>query len=124
MKRCRAVLVVICLLMVACAPSAVRTSRPPQSLVTWSEIASASLQEATAYRVLEQLRPNFLLARRGQGVAKVYLDGQAVGTTEYLRMLSAINVESIQYISPVDARARYGDGHDGGIIAVRSARQR
>ena len=52
--------------------------------------------------------------------AKVLLNGAPYGEIAALSSLSPQSVASIHYVSPSDARTRYGSGYEGGVIEVRS----
>jgi hypothetical protein len=113
------------LLAAACATTASGPRRQPD-LITLQEIEA--LEVATAYDVVQILRPNFLRTR-GQSFigdpdpvpAVVYLDGFQHGSTpESLRSILRTSVREIEYINSRDATTRYGTGHRGGAILVRT----
>lgn len=52
--------------------------------------------------------------------ARVVLNGVPYGAIASLSSISPQTVASIQFVSPADARTRYGSGYEGGVIEVRS----
>lgn len=83
---------------------------------------------ATAYEVVERLRPVFL---RGRGQTSlsgdpqfpiVYVDGMRQGGPEALRRVASQDVGMIRYVPARDATTRYGTGHPAGAIEVTTRR--
>lgn len=80
-----------------------------------------TLQQFDAYQAVERLRPRWLQARVGlTGPTMLYVDGAPGGTAEDLRQLRASEVTQMEYMGSSDATTRYGSGHDGGAIIVRT----
>jgi hypothetical protein len=51
-------------------------------------------------------------------VASVYMNGSQVGTVEYLRNLRPDGVDVVRYYETGEASARFGMGHQRGVIEV------
>jgi hypothetical protein len=120
-----AVLLVVVALFAGCATSASRTTRN-RNLITWEEVSA--LQVATAYEVVQILRPAFLRTRGAASIsdptpvpAVVYLDGFRHGNTpDALKTIDRISVREIEYLDSRQATTRFGTGHRGGAILVRT----
>lgn len=104
----------------AAAPAAPRP-RASASTITNGEILEARLPDA--YAIVQRLRPNWL-RRRGQDVPRaaqdvmVYFDATPRGYAPALRNIRAANIYEIRYLDPLAAKARFGPGHDHGVIIV------
>ena len=92
-------------------------------VVTRSQIRA--LPDASAFTVLQRLKPRWLLARIPATpsnptpiYARVYLDDLRFGPLESLHRISTTSIERIEYLSALDATTRYGTGYMGGIIRV------
>ena len=132
--RTHALLLLALLLPAGCAssaggtgeasPAAART-RSSGSTITNEELLDSHLPDA--YAVVQRLRPNWL-RRRGQDVPRaaqdvmVYLDATPRGYAPVLRNIRAASVYEIRYLDPLSAKARYGPGHDHGVIVVVTSR--
>jgi hypothetical protein len=109
--------------LVACASGGRRSGARETDRITFQEIEV--LQVATAYEVVERLRPEFLRTRGATSVsnpvpqeAVVYLDGLRQGGLDALRRISKESLREIRYIDSRDATTQYGTGHRGGAILV------
>jgi hypothetical protein len=119
-----AVLLLACILVLgACGSTGVR-ERGSRDVLTAEEIQQAS--GATAYDVVQQLRPQFLRVRSGRTIQGggptgpiVYVDNIRSGGLDALRMIRAESVSEIRYINAADATTRFGTGHMAGAILVR-----
>lgn len=119
----------VCLIVLpACASgggSSTSTGRQ-RNLITSEEIQP--LQVASAYEVVQQLRPEYLRTRGARGMAGqpetavVYVDGVRQGGTGYLRQIPKETVMEVRYMNANDATTMYGTGHSGGAIIVRTRR--
>lgn len=122
------VLVIGLVLAAACAPHNAGTAAPStrsRNTLLAEEIKSVSV--STAYDAVIRLRPSWLRNRgptsvqqpnAGQVVA--YVDGLRVGGADALARIPASAVVQIEYLSGPDATTRFGMGHDGGAILVRT----
>ena len=118
--------VVLALVLVGCGtaasvPSGSGANRTAK-LISQAEIAHLD-QAATAYDIVAQSRPMWLMSRRYAGEstkALVYLDGQRIGPIEILYDLDARAVASMQFVNAADASLQYGPVHPDGAIYITS----
>jgi hypothetical protein len=101
-------------------------SSPPtnRSLLLLDEIRASG--SATAYDVVESLRPAWLTKRGTQSFffdkdVIVYLDAARLGDRTALREIPAMTVASMRFLDAKDANFRYGQGHPYGAIVVSTA---
>ena len=120
---------VIAVTIAACHAASPGTHVPSTSrgVVRADEIARSP--SGNLYETLQRLRPEFL---RGRGVASfshgaveqatpvVYCDHMRLGGLEWLRNIQAADVVEVRYLSSNEAQFRYGSGHMGGVIDVRT----
>jgi hypothetical protein len=105
------------------APGASTPPRGSRYLVTQEELASNA--DRSVYEVLQQLHPAFLRTRDiitqshpdAQPV-DVYVDGGRTEGIEALKSIRASTVKEVRFYEPADANLRFGNGHNGGLIAV------
>lgn len=118
--------VLVALALTACAstgePGAPRASR---NVLTQEEIARVNA--STAFDAIRQLRPEFLRTRGGgsiqnpgQEYAVVYINGVRAGDLNALNSVRASDVQEVRYMSASEATTRYGTGHAGGVIEIRT----
>lgn len=98
-----------------------------RDLITLEEIRAAKNPTANAWDFLAVARPHFL---RDRGVgsfndtspvrALVYLDGSMLGDLRTLRSINMSSVMEIRYMNGSDATTRYGMGHTGGVILIKT----
>ena len=107
----------------ACGPARSSPGGTSSDLITRSQIES--LDDRTAFDLVQLLRPRWLTARmRGTlgnptpAYAQVYVDGLRYGPLESLYQISTNTIERIEYLGSLDATTRYGTGHMGGAILV------
>jgi hypothetical protein len=120
-----AISLLLLVLLAACTTGAPRATRN-RSLITADEISA--LHVATAYEVVEMLRPQFLRTRGAASIndptpipAVVYVDGFRHGDTpEALKTIDRVAVREIEYLDSREATTRFGTGHRGGAILVRT----
>ncbi len=72
----------------------------------------------SAYDAVAALRPGWLNRRGGNGEIQVYVDENHVGGLEQLRGMRIASVQLIRHMDGITAGARYGLGHDQGVILV------
>jgi len=121
----RGIPLVLTALLAACATGGPRPTHS-RTLITMEEIAA--LHVGTAYEVVQMLRPAFLRTRGAASIndptpvpAVVYLDGFRHGDTpEALKTIDRIAVREIEYLDSREATTRFGTGHRGGAILVRT----
>lgn len=98
---------------------------PSRSTLLADEIATTA--PTTAYQAVSRLRPKWL-RRRGQismrdpsaGEVVVYLDGVRYGGARSLEGIRADVVEQMEFLDSAQATMRFGTGHAGGAILVRT----
>jgi hypothetical protein len=121
----RAALALAALVTVSACSSATggsSSARPDRDLITREQIAAVPV--TSAYEAIERLRPEFLRAARGGATPNVYINNSRSGGLETLRSIRADNIQTIRYVSALDANLRYGLGNDSGVIAIELLRQR
>lgn len=97
----------------------------PRDVLVVEEIQRTAA--VTAYDAVRQLRPQWL-RRRGRSsiqnataeVLVVYLDGARFGGPDALRSVAAGSVLEIRHLDARDATTRFGTGHAGGALLVRT----
>jgi len=72
----------------------------------------------SAYDAVEALRPSWLNLRGVGGAVQAYLDDNHLGGVEALRTIRLPSVALIRHMDGTQAGARYGRGHDQGVILV------
>lgn len=78
-----------------------------------------------AFTIVQRFRPRWL-SPRTQGTvtnpepsfAEVYVDNVRFGPIDALHRIDGTQIESIEYMSGLDATTRFGVGHEGGAIMV------
>ena len=95
--------------------------------LTASEIATTGA--VTAFDAVVRLRPRYLMGRGATSVqpfesapVTVYLDGIRWIGVEVLRSVRAADVIEIEHLSTTEATTRYGLGHLGGVLLVKTGR--
>jgi hypothetical protein len=110
-------------LVAGCASTSAATGQRNQNLITSEEIAAQS-SAATAYDVIQRLRPNFLRTRGAvhgspsgttnnleQVDLVVYLNETRLGGTDQLRQIPTTEIREVRYYSASDATTKWGTGH-------------
>jgi hypothetical protein len=122
MKRTLFIAAMVIPLAMACAP---RAGGPASSrdLITAAQIARTQAQNA--YEAIEQLQPQWLTSRGVTSLtddtpteASVFQDGMQVGRLEYLKTVNVIDVAELRYYAAGPASARFGMGHQRGVIEI------
>lgn len=72
----------------------------------------------SAYDAIVALRPGWLSQRGGGAEIQVYVDENHVGGLEQLRRMRIASVRMLRHVDGIQAGARYGLGHDSGVILV------
>lgn len=113
------------LLSAGCASSgASATSRTPaRYVVTQADLVNVS--DRSVYDALQQLRPTFLRSRDVQTTSHqevtpvaVFVDGGRTEGLDILRTIRSSNVKELRFYEPAEANAKFGTGHNGGLIEV------
>ena len=107
--------------------AAAATTDGRRSLLSFEDFMRFGLSQGTTLLdAVRRLRPEFLKARNvASGTirrqhAEVYIERMRAGGLDVLRTIPIGHVESVRYISPMDALIRYGSlrNHQGGVIMV------
>ena len=96
-----------------------RPEGPPAS--DYNTLTAAELSQRQFYSALDAvqtLRPIWLNVRGAPDPVQVYIDDNHVGSLEVLRTLRIPSIVSLRHIDGIQASARYGEGHQGGVILV------
>lgn len=119
--------IVVVVLLTACSSTGVKSSAEPRGsrdVITREQLAESSA--ANVYDHIHRARPEALRARGqssirgGAEMPVVYIDGVRRGAPELLRQIRLNDVEEIRFVNGTDASTRYGLGHGGGVIDVRT----
>ena len=118
----------IALLVAGCGPAGsggTREASPSSRMLLADEIRTVGA--TNAYQAVTRLRPTWLRSRGvvslrnpSAGEVVVYLDGVRFGGPRSLESIQAESIFQIEYLDPSDAHARFGIGHLGGAIVVRT----
>ena len=111
--------VVAVVLLSSCTPQA-NTRLTPRSFTHFSETEISAVRPVTAYDAVLRLRPTALNPAGGPSFEPtVYLDGLRLGGAEELNRISAIDVVGIEFLTPIEAAAKFGPtGRNGGAILL------
>jgi len=126
----RLVLPALVLLLGSCASAGGAGVTPgggDRSRIEAEELAGAD-QYTSLLDAVRALRPQWLSQQRAHrstapgspmvGHVMIYLDRTRLGGPETLNSISVRSVLRLQYFSPSAAQARYGNGHESGVIEV------
>jgi len=96
-----------------------------RNVITYDEISMSRTGGASAYDLIQRLRPEYLRSRGTSSLnnpipvtAVVYVDEVRFGQIESLRALSTEQIREIHYINASDATTRFGTDHVGGAILI------
>ena len=124
-----ALAVTLLLPLVGCAggPS---SGAPPreQNLITLTEIESTEAE--TAYQLLQQLRPRWMMRNRGERTfaesgadyPKVVMDEFPPREFEFLLEIRKEVIQEIRFIDPREATFLYGTGYSAGVVKITTKR--
>lgn len=113
----------------ACATSGGSGGTPrDRNLLTSEELREAGAVSQTLDQAIRRLRPRWLRPRSssfssGPAEVVVYMDGSRLGGPATLAGIPTSEVGEVRYLAPPDATTRYGTGHAGGVIQVRTRRR-
>ncbi|MEX1183415.1 MAG: hypothetical protein WEF86_09275 [Gemmatimonadota bacterium] len=111
------------ILCLACAPRPSGAPAGRGNVITSDQMASVNAQ--SAYEAVQRLRPDWLSTRgpsamltSAPDVASVYLGGNYMGPVEALHRIRSDDLQELRYYEPGEASARFGMGHERGVIDV------
>lgn len=115
------------ILVSACASAGSKSSaesRTSRDLITRVQIEESNA--ANAYDLIQRARPEVLRPRgqtsirSGPELPVVYVDGVRRGSPETLKQIRLTELDEIRFVSGTDATTRYGTGHGGGVIEIKT----
>jgi len=117
-------------LFTACAtstPPGITTPRDP-NVITLEEIEAT--QAETAYDIIQQLRPRWMVRNRGQRTfnetaadyAKVFMDELPPREFDFLREIPRATIREMRFLEAREATYLYGTGYNAGVIKVTTKR--
>ncbi len=111
-------------LVTACAAASQSSDSPrrQRNLITAEELQSINAISVVA--AVRRLRPQWVRTSGRRDEPVVYVDDFRAGHIAALDRLSIHDIAELRYLSASDATTRYGTGHDGGVILVRTKRPR
>jgi hypothetical protein len=102
----------------ACSPRSRPEAGPVADYNTLAATEISQRQFYTAYDAVQTLRPNWLHAGGGADPVQVYVDDNHAGGLEVLQTIRISSIARMRHIDGIQAPARYGAGHTGGVILV------
>jgi hypothetical protein len=105
----------------ACAPPPPSDGATPPPVVDRERLTPEEFENRnfySAYDAVVALRPIWLNARALEVAVQVYVDDNHLGGVEVLRTIRIASVGTIRHMDGITAGARYGRGHDSGVILV------
>jgi hypothetical protein len=121
----KTLLLLAAMLVPLTASCAARAGAPRESrdVITAAQIARTQAQNA--YEAIEQLQPQWLSSRGATSLtdptpteASVFMDGMHVGNLEHLKTVAVIDISELKYYAAGPASARFGMGHQRGVIEI------
>jgi hypothetical protein len=108
----------------ACSrPAGTSKSRGLAQRLTQVDLTNANSE--SVYDAIVKLRPAWLSSRGPTSVANstpttvdVFMNGNNMGTAEYLKELRVTDVVEVRYYDAGQASARFGMGHPRGVLEV------
>jgi hypothetical protein len=97
------------------------STRVDRNVLTLDELTRTGPQDVLT--AVQALRPHWL-SKRGTSTLnqretiKVYLDGNLMGSPEYLRQITTHSIRSIRHLDGIEATQRFGLDHGQGAILV------
>lgn len=112
--------VVAVVLLSSCASQENFRLTPHRSFTQFSETEISAVRPITAYDAVLRLRPTALNPAGGpSSQPSVYLDGLRLGGPDELNRISAIDLIGIEFLTPIEASAKFGPtGRSGGAILL------
>jgi hypothetical protein len=110
----------------SCSTRGGETSTSNRNLVTHEELIATNARNT--YEALERLRPSWMTSRgpanmgnvrdASESVANVYINGNRMGSLDYLKQVYVSDVHEIRFWNPGEAGARFGMGNPRGVIEI------
>ena len=137
MSICRCALLVLALVVSACASSletplgeAGQAARPVArggpNLILRAELEE--YRGESAYRTIDFIRRRWVRPIRSNAARSVYarvvIDGSLRRELNDLRLMSVDSIETMRYLTATDATTKYGIGYPGGVIEVTTRGRR
>jgi len=117
-------------LLVGCTGGGGPSTQAPRdyNVITLEEIQAT--EAITAYQIVQQLRPRWMVRNRGDrsfavddsDYAKVIVDEMPPREFDFLRELRREVLQEIRFLEPRDATLLYGTGYNAGVIKVTTKR--
>ncbi len=124
-KAMRSVMAAGVVLVVAACGMNTAGATPRGSMSTITHDQMVDVGASSVYDAVQKLQPSWLTSRgptsmtdSSPSVASVFMNGNQVGDIEYLRGVRLDDVEAVRYYEPGEAGARFGMGHQRGVIEV------
>lgn len=120
-------ILMLLIMLCGCGSGGVKSSEAPRS--NRDLITRAQLEESTAtnvYDLIQRARPEVLRTRgttsirNDRQIAVVYVDGVRRGSPDILKQFRLSDVEEVRFVNGPDATTRYGTGHGGGAIEIKT----
>jgi hypothetical protein len=94
------------------------------------EIRARGGDDLTAHRLIQRLRPAWLLGRGQTSLTNpeaaypvVYVDGVRHGGLDTLVTITSNQIRRMTYTGAADATTRWGTGHPAGVISIETGRE-
>lgn len=107
------------------------TVRSSPRVITAEEIERQGVTDLNGYEVVERLRGRWLIPQAGDSPSHpdprlpvVYVDDIRLGEVQTLRNVPAGDILDMRFLDEREANFRYGLGHLGGAIVVRTKARR
>lgn len=115
----------VLLLTSACGSTSSQGRQGDPDRISAEQMEQAAQRHDTAHSVVRSLRPLWLRKRGQRSIENpaeiiVYIDGSRYANPGALQSVQAIDVASMEYLSPEAATNRYGAGHIHGAILVHT----
>jgi len=112
----------------AVAPTGGEPIAEPSPASNSNVLKAEEFEESTAIDLMalvQEFRPTWLHSRgvtsirdQSAGQLRVYLNGVSAGDVNQLREIRVSDVKELRFLPAAQAHARYGVGHEGGVIEV------
>lgn len=114
------------LIALGCSTSGAGVARPRRNSAVISTEELRASPHPSLLAMIRADRPHWLRTMQitiggSPAAVTVYQDNFRLGGIELLEMFRPATLYSVQYYSASEAEGRYGVGHEGGVIHIRSA---